>query len=164
MNDSLCLQPQIISWTQVLLDNFEQLLGYELISRDGNEAEQAKALFQADFVVVSHGTQADPVLNYGNQTALNLWVMDWHGFTQTPSRLTAEPVNRAQRAKMLAQAQTQGYIDDYSGVRVASNGQRFFIQQAIIWNLSDHQTNKSEPKSGQKLGQAATFSQWQLMT
>ena len=155
MNDSLCLQPQIISWTQVLLDNFEQLLGYELISRDGNEAEQAKALFQADFVVVSHGTQTDPIFNYGNQTALDLWVMDWQSFTKMPSRLAAESVNRDSRAKMLAQAQSKGYIDDYSGVRIASNGQRFYIQQAIIWNLKDLQARK--------VGQAATFSQWQLI-
>ncbi len=155
MNDSLWLQPQIISWTQILLDNFEQVLGYELIPRKGNEIKQAQQLFQADFVVVSHGIEADPVLNYGNQTALDLWVMDWQSFTQTPSRLTAEPVNRAQRAAMLEQAQVKGYIDDYSGVRIASNGQRFDIKQAIIWNLSDLQ--------GQKLGQAATFCQWNFI-
>ena len=149
------LQPQIINWTQILLNNFERLLGYQLVSRSVNKQEQASALFNADFVVVSHGIEADPILNYGNQKALDLWGMDWVNFTQIPSRLTAEPVNRAERSAMLKQAQTKGYIDNYRGVRIASNGQRFSIEQAIIWNLAD--------SSGNKCGQAATFSHWQTM-
>ena len=56
------------------------------------------------FVVASHGLQDDPILNYGNQVALDLWEMNWEQFTQTPSRLTAEPVNREERARMLEQA------------------------------------------------------------
>lgn len=149
------LQPQIINWTQILLNNFERLLGYQLISRVGTKQEQAAALFNANFVVVSHGIEADPILNYGNQTALNLWGMDWVNFTQTPSRLTAEPMNRAERTAMLKQVQTQGYVDNYYGVRIAATGQRFKIEQAIIWNLVD--------SSGNKCGQAATFSHWQLI-
>lgn len=153
MYQKIWLQPQIIDWTEILLDSFERLLGYELISRLGNKQEQAAALFNADFVVVSHGIEADPILNYGNQKALDLWGMDWANFTQTPSRLTAEPVNREERSAMLQQAQTQGYIDNYRGVRIASTGQRFKIEKAIIWNLEDSLDNKC--------GQAATFSHWQ---
>ena len=155
MYQKIWLQTHIIDWTAILLDSFEGLLGYQLISRLGTKQEQAAALFNANFVLVSHGIEADPILNYGNQTALDLWGMDWADFTQTPSRLTAEPVNRAERAAMLQQAQTQGYIDNYRGVRIASNGQRFKIEQAIIWNLID--------SSGNKCGQAATFFYWQLI-
>jgi hypothetical protein len=60
---------------QLLLDSFAWLLGRELIPRTGSAAEQAERLFQAPFVVVSHGTQADPILNYGNAAALALWEM-----------------------------------------------------------------------------------------
>lgn len=153
MSQKIWLQPQIINWTQILLNSFNHLLGYQLISRQGSKKEQAATLFNADFVVVSHGIQEDPILNYGNQTALDLWVMDWSKFTQTPSRLTAEPVNRKERSAMLEQAQTKGYIDNYQGVRIASNGQKFYIKQAIIWNLTD--------SNGDKCGQAATFSEWE---
>ena len=149
------LQPHVIDWTEILLDNFNRLLGYQLISHRGSKQEQAAALFNADFAVVSHGIEADPILNYGNQKALDLWGMDWVDFTQTPSRLTAEPVNRAERSAMLKQVQTQGYIDNYRGVRIASNGQRFSLEQAIIWNLAD--------SSGNKCGQAATFPHWQMI-
>jgi hypothetical protein len=66
--------------------------------------------------------------------------------------LTAEPVDRAERQSMLKQATTKSYINNYCGVRIAATGQRFYIEQAIIWNLVD--------RLGNKCGQAATFSQW----
>lgn len=155
MYKKIWLQPQIIDWTEILLDSFERLLGYKLISRPGDKQEQAAALFNANFAVVSHGIEADPILNYGNQTALNLWGINWVNFTQTPSRLTAEPINRTERSAMLQQVQTQGYVDNYYGVRIASNGQKFKIEQAIIWNLEDSSSNKC--------GQAATFAHWQMI-
>ena len=148
-------QPEIIRWSQVLTTNFQQLLGKQLISSTVTPEELAEALFHAPFVVVSHGIQADPVLNYGNQTALELWSMNWAEFTQTPSRMTAEPVNRAVRAAMLEQAAKQGYIDDYQGIRIDSTGKRFTIAKAIIWNLTD--------EAGQRCGQAATFADWQWL-
>ena len=148
-------QEPIITWSQILLDSFSQLFGSELISRKGTPNEQAKSLFFAPFVVVSHSTEADPILNYGNQRALELWEMNWSDFTQTPSRLTAEPINRLERQKMLQQAATKGYIDNYSGVRISSTGKRFVINQGTIWNLVDRHNNNC--------GQAATFSQWKMI-
>ena len=130
-------------------------LGEELITHKNSSEELSQALFDAPFVVVSHGIQADPIFNYGNQTALQLWSISWDKLIQTPSRLSAEPVNRATRLTMLEQAATKGYIDNYQGVRVATTGERFSIKQAIIWNLTD--------KSGQRCGQAATFSNWQWL-
>ncbi|HWL08664.1 MAG TPA: MEKHLA domain-containing protein, partial [Planctomicrobium sp.] len=94
MTDSPASRPDWIAHTQLLLDSYRRYLGIELISRDGSAEEQAERLFQAPFVVVSHGTQSDPVLNYGNQTAITLWEMDVETLTQTPSRYTAEPMHR----------------------------------------------------------------------
>ena len=62
--------------------------------------DQSERLFFAPFVVVSHDSQSDPHLNYGNHRALALWEMDWEELRNTPSRLTAEPMNRAERARM----------------------------------------------------------------
>lgn len=153
MTQKVWSQPHIINWTQILLDNFERLLKYPLIKREGNQKELAEALFYANLVVVSHGIQEDPILNYGNQKALDLWAMDWSKFTRTPSRLTAEPINRAERSAMLERAKNKGYIDNYNSIRIASDGRKFYIKQAIIWNLID--------VSGNKCGQAATFNKWQ---
>lgn len=150
---SVWQKPEIISWSAILATTFQQLLGRELIVNVKTPEQIAKALFQAPFVLVSHGNQTDPILNYGNQVALQLWSMEWEEFTRTPSRLTAEPINRKIRAQMLEQASLQGYIDDYQGIRISSTGKRFSIKEAIIWNVTDI--------SGKKCGQAATFSSWE---
>ena len=137
---------------QLLLDSFARLLGRELISRQGSAEVQAERLFQAPFVVVSHGTEADPILNYGNAAALALWEMDLATLTRTPSRLTAEPVHRDERARLLERTRRDGFVDDYAGIRISSTGRRFRIEQAIVWNLVD--------AAGIHRGQAATFDRW----
>ncbi|MFM8479503.1 MAG: MEKHLA domain-containing protein, partial [Planctomycetaceae bacterium] len=146
------LAPQWLLHTQVLLDSFQKYLGRELITRSDDPEDEARRLFEAPFVVVSHGTQDDPVLNYGNRAALSLWEMDAATLTSMPSRLTAEPMHRDERAEMMARALRDGYVDDYQGIRISSSGKRFHISQAIIWNLVN--------LSGQRVGQAATFSRW----
>jgi hypothetical protein len=145
----------VVRWSQVLLNSFERYLGRSLLNRTGDAQQEAQALFTAPFVVVSHNGAADPILNYGNQVALDLWQMDWGQLTQTPSRLTAEPVHRDERARMLVQATAQGYIDHYSGIRIARTGQRFRIEEAVVWNL--------ETPEGQPCGQAASFSRWTFL-
>lgn len=144
-----------IQHTQLLLDSYAKYLGEELIERSGNDEQQAKALFESPFVVVSHDKRPDPVLNYGNRTALDLWEMDIKTFCLTPSRMTAEPVHRDERKRLLQRTTSNGYVDDYSGIRISSTGKRFFIAKAIVWNLIDFKNNYR--------GQAATFSDWKYL-
>lgn len=148
-------QSTIITWSQLLLDNYQNLLGHELIERKGNSEEQAKALFFSPFAVASHGTEADPIYNYGNQVILDLWERNWDEFVQTPSRLSAEPILREERQKILDKTTTQGYLKNYQCVRISRNGQRYKIEDIIIWNLQDDQ--------GKYCGQAATFSNWSVL-
>ena len=148
-------RPDRVEHVQLLLDSFSRLLSRELIPRDGSPLAQAQRLFESPFVVVSHGTEADPVLNYGNATALALWEMDWASFVQTPSRLTAEPMHRDERARLLDRTRRNGFVDDYQGIRISRTGRRFRIEQAIVWNLTD--------AAGQIRGQAATFHEWKTV-
>lgn len=141
-----------IAHTQIMLNSFRRFVGRELIERTGNDDLDANTVFEASFVVVSHGTQDDPILNYGNKTALSLWEMDVPTLTSTPSRLTAEPMHRDERAQLMTRAARDGFVDDYRGIRISSSGKRFLIERAIIWNL----VNSDE----QLVGQAATFSHW----
>ena len=148
-------QESIIRHTQRLLHSFQHWTGNALLQVEGDPELLAKTLFEAPFVVVSHGTQPDPILNYGNQTALHLWQMNWHQFIQTPSRLTAEPIEQADRDRLLQRAKAQGFIDDYEGVRISSQGQRFHITQVILWDVLD--------EAGNRCGQAATFNRWTML-
>ena len=141
-----------IDHTQILLNSYRRFVGRELMPSTGTPEQQSQAMFEAEFVVVSHGTQVDPILNYGNQSALDLWKMDLETLLRTPSRMTAEPVHRDERARLLERTSRDGFVDDYRGVRIASTGRRFLIEKATVWNLVN--------KIGERVGQAATFSDW----
>ena len=157
MDDAtIWLRPEVMAQSQRLITSFRACVGRDLIAASGDHEEDSKALFHAAFALLSHGTQDDPILNYGNQTALDLWEMDFAQFTQMPSRLTAEPMLRDERQRLLEQAARQGYIDDYSGIRISASGKRFRIANVILWTVTD--------LDGQKCGQAAVFDQWQNVT
>jgi hypothetical protein len=145
-------QPQVIQHTQRLLNSYRRWTGRELLPQQTSELETSRALFEAPFIVVSDGMQSDPILNYGNAAALKLWSMDWKTLTSIPSRQTAEPVHQTERARLMAEVQKNGFIDNYKGVRIASTGQRFFIESALVWIVVD--------ESGAQIGKAATFSKW----
>ena len=148
-------QPAIIEWSQLLMNSYRHWVGRDLLLRKGEPEAQAQALFLAPFVVVSHGTEEDPILNYGSHLAMTLWEMTREELLQTPSRLTAEVVNRAEREWMLERARTRGYMDNYRGVRISHSGRRFLIENAVVWNVID--------ATGRRLGQAATFSHWTFL-
>ena len=145
--------PAVIHHTQCLLNSYRHWFKQDLLPNLSPEPDTAAhQLFCAAFVVLSHGTEVDPVLNYGNQAALTLWEMEWSDFTQMPSRLTAEPDLREVRSQLLATAAQQGYFTGYEGIRISKTDQRFFIQNATIWRLLD--------EAGNVCGQAATFENW----
>src|SRR5580704_17778576 len=125
----------VISHTLCLARGFKNWTGRQLLAGNFSEGELAEKIWAAPFVVVSHGTQADPVLNYGNRAALALWEMSWEEFTRTPSRLTAEAPNREERARLLEAVTFKGFSDNYSGIRISKSGRRFEIFQAAVWNL-----------------------------
>ena len=120
-----------------LLRTYHRWTGRHLIEPCGDELAEARMLFEAPFAVVSGGAEGDQILNYGNKTAMELWEMDWDTLTRTPSRLTAEPMHREERAEFLRRVRERGFIDDYSGIRISSKGRRFRIAQATVWNVTD---------------------------
>ncbi len=153
--DAIWKNAPVIAQTQVIARSLKHWAGRELLPASLPPAEFAENIFHAPFVLVSHGMEADPVLNYGNAAALSLWEMSWAELTRTPSRLTAEAPNREERARLLAAVTARGFIDDYSGIRISKSGRRFRIAQATVWNLLS--------ETGQPCGQAAMFAQWKLL-
>lgn len=143
----------IITHTRCLARSLRHWTGRSLVppgTRD--DREFARLVFEAPFVLVSHGTETDPILNYGNSAALALWELSWDELTAMPSRLTAEAPNREERARLLERVTRDGFIDDYSGIRIAKSGRRFRIERATVWNLV--------APDGTPCGQAAMFSDW----
>ena len=113
--------------TACLARSLKHWTGRELLPGAQVAADLAQKAFAASFVLVSHGTETDPILNYGNRAALTLWEMSWDELTRTASRLTADVPNREERARLLAEVTSRGFIDDYSGVRISKTGRCFRI-------------------------------------
>ena len=159
MTDRYALPAQLndkwIAQTRLLLDSFQRATGRPLMTRSGDAVEEAERLFAAPFVVVAHGPEADPILNYANRAGLQLWEMPAADFIRTPSRLTAEPALRAAREKLLAETTRKGFVSDYEGVRIGASGRRFLIQNVTIWNVAG--------ADGAAAGQAATFADWRFL-
>lgn len=135
---------------ELLLDSYRRLLGKPLLNAVGDD--WGRVVYEADFALLSHNTDPDPLFNYGNRKALELFELTWPELFGMPSRFSAEPVNREERQRLLAKVARQGYIDDYAGVRIAQSGRRFVIRGAVVWNVLDDE--------GRPYGQAACFSDW----
>jgi hypothetical protein len=141
--------------TGYLLRSFQRVVGQTLLPPLGDAIRDAQQLFAAPFVVLSHGVEGDPILNYGNAVALQLWEMTATQFCATPSRLTADPTLREDRQHVLDTVARQGYITGYAGIRVSASGRRFLIENVVLWNVSDD--------DGNPLGQAASFDRWSFL-
>jgi len=145
----------MVEHARLLITGYHHWTGRELVDSMPSPGELARALYEAPFVVASHGVESDPVFNYANRAALALFEATWQEFTSMPSRLSAEPVARAERDTLLARVTAHGFIDDYSGVRVSTHGRRFRIARATVWNVVD--------ANGVPRGQAVMFRDWEYL-
>lgn len=109
-------------------------------------------LHGAEVAILAHDGAADPRFVYANLSAMRLFKLDWADIIGMPSRLSAEPDLREARAALLQRVARDGYVEDYTGVRIASDGSRFRIEQATVWNVLD--------QAGRLCGQAALIRQW----
>ena len=107
---------------------------------------------QASHCVLAHNTDPDPRFIYANRAAQTAFEYDWDEITGLPSRLSAEPVDREERQRLLDSVVRHGFATGYSGVRIAKSGRRFLIEEGVVWQLID--------RDGAVRGQAATFAHW----
>ncbi len=145
----------LVEHAQLLKESYRHLLLKDFIENTYSDEAFARQLFHAPFAVVSHDTASDPVFNYANLKALELFELSWKDFTRLLSRLSAEPVNQAERQRLLAEVTEKGYIGHYEGVRISSTGKRFLIKNAVVWNLRNDE--------GSYKGQAAWFGEWAFL-
>jgi hypothetical protein len=117
-------QEELILQSQRILNSFKHWAGHSLIEISGSPIQIAQALFEAPFPVFSHGSEPDPIFNYGNRKALELMELNWEQLTQMPSRYSAEPIEQEERLRLLNQVTTKGYVTNGRGVRISRTGKR----------------------------------------
>jgi hypothetical protein len=118
----------------------------------GASLRAAQELFAAEVVVLAHDDGEDPRLIYANRAALRLWRRRWGEMVGMPSRLTAAPGERRERASALERARRGDALEGYGGVRIDAAGRPFRIEGARLWTLWD--------RAGRRCGQAACFANW----
>jgi hypothetical protein len=150
-------QEAIIIHTQRLLCSYQHWTGEVLFNPDIPPEQLAEHLFTAPFIMLSHGMEADPIYNYGNAQALNLWEISWEDFTKMPSRKSVREIGEGNeetqlRQSLLEEALAKGFVDNYAGIRTSTTGKRFQIDNVTLWTVLN--------EDKQRCGQAAMFSKW----
>jgi hypothetical protein len=149
------LQPPVLDRVVWILEGHQRAFGQPLLAglaADLGPRQRAQELFTAPRVVLAHDGGDDPRLIYANRAALALWRRRWDGMVGLPSRLTAAPEQRADRALALARALDQEALRGYTGIRVDRQGRPFRIEATRLWTLRD--------SLGMARGQAASFASW----
>jgi hypothetical protein len=137
------------SFYDLLTGNYARLVGSSLVPAGASPDWLYR---EAAFAVVAHNADHDPRFVYANVAAQNCFEYSWEEFTSLPSRLSAEAQERAERQRLLEAVARNGFLSGYRGVRIAKSGRRFWIEDGIVWQLTD--------VGGVTRGQAATFSSW----
>ena len=99
---------------------------------------------ECSFPIASHDLNG--FFNYLNKAALSLFKVTLDQVIGKPSTITAPESEQKERDGLLNQVNSHGFIENYKGVRVASDGKLFQIKDATIWNIDDEKS--------QKIGQA----------
>lgn len=140
---------------KILRESLRHWLGQDLVEPALDNREAAEFLYNAPFALLSHDSGADPLFNYANKIAQQLFAMNWSRMNQTYSRCCVEPGNQEERDRLLRKVSSRGYVDQYQGVRISGSGRRFLISNAMVWNLIG--------PDGNFYGQAAKFGQWETL-
>jgi hypothetical protein len=136
----------------LITNSLKKLTSIEIVDPSLSIEEQAKQVFHSGYVLLAHNASNEPIFNYANQRALQLFEMSWDEFTNMPSKYSAESDERGKREKFLAEVEEKGYSKNYSGIRISKTGKRFEIKNVILWNVYD-----SENK---RIAQAALFDEY----
>ena len=142
--------PLRLEFARLLLNSHALLLGEPLADPALSLPEATRWLYEdAPFCVLAHSDELDPRFIYANLAAQHCFAYDWNEFIGMPSRLSAQPGERAERLEMLRQVEQAGFTRGYRGLRVDKHGRRFWIEDGRLWNLLDD--------NGVVQGQAVVF-------
>mmetsp|Transcript_1801 Transcript_1801/g.3310 ORF Transcript_1801/g.3310 Transcript_1801/m.3310 type:complete len:177 (-) Transcript_1801:222-752(-) len=144
VEDSVEMQQHVVR----ILKSFERLTGRKLTEDPAKD--WLKMHNDESIALLSVGFQEDPILNYGNLGAQKLFEVNYEQLTTMPGRLTAGPMERAERQEFLDRVARDGFVTDYSGIRTSASGRKFRIKDAHVWNVLEDDSEKT-------CGQAAFF-------
>lgn len=139
---------------QDILDSYKQLIGLELLERT-NQENDFDLIQNADFILVAHGNEIDPIFNFVNKAGLLLWEMTEDEFCNLESRKSANLDKREEREKLMNSVKEKGFYIGYEGIRASKSGREFWIKNVNVWNVYNSDNHF--------IGQAATYNKWEYL-
>lgn len=135
------------------------------------------------FGVLSHGTQIDPIYNYGNAASLELFEQECiESLCKTPSRYSTIPELMEDRSQLIQQIEQNGYGYIYDAVRTTcssspsncssssssnsnssnaegTTGTLFIIKKVLIWNVYNDNVDNNDKyhRNQNRIGLAALY-------
>lgn len=147
----------IISHVTLVDESLRKLSGEGVFERMGlSVSDETTDIYEhicqnERFVLITHGTESDPIFNYGNIAALEAFVRTWEDLRTIPSRQSV--VFRSQdeeiRIKLLKTVTDTGFVEGATGIRVRGDDKFMRLVNAVVWNCYDN--------DGVYIGQAALF-------
>jgi PAS domain S-box-containing protein len=152
--ESSMIEPYDSAFAALLADSYRRVVGASPpFAENASEVAAARWLYtDAPFGVLAHDGAPDPLFVYANATALQMFEYSWDEMVGMPSRLSAPAADRGERDALMTGVLLRGYTNDYRGRRVTRSGRRFWIEDATVWNIVDHE--------GVFRGQAALIRAW----
>lgn len=135
----------------LLNESYRHWMG-EYLVQQSDPGAVLETLNQSDFVLVSHGLEANPTFNYGNLSALSMFGCDLQEFLQLASKDTVPEADLEARSQLTLEVETKGYVPNYCGVRLGNSGRKWKIEHGVVWQLIDN--------LGRIHGHAACFTRW----
>lgn len=127
---------------------FEKL--NNILAQEGEDINVFKSVEDLDkdtrFGILSHGTQSDPIFNYGNQASLRLFETDIERLCITPSRYSTVPELEPNRDSLIKEIEQNKYGSIINAIRqpisnldVSSPSERklIYLEEILVWNLYD---------------------------
>lgn len=103
------------------------------------------------FGILSHGTQTDPIYNYGNKASLILFDQTVDNLCKTASRYSTVESLMEDREQLIQQINDSGYGTISNAVRRTLGEEKLFVIETIwIWHVY-------HPDDGRRIGLAALY-------
>lgn len=86
------------------------------------------------FVLISHGTQKDPIYNFGNTACLEAFVRTWQELCRIPSResVVTRSQDDALRIELMNNVTNNGFVEGATGIRVTGDGRLIRLVDAVV--------------------------------
>lgn len=128
----------------ILLDrSLKRLTGRGIYDRIGVQPSSPKGIYNTvclneRFVLISHGTESNPIYNFGNVAALQAFARSWDDIKfPSAESVVLRSQDEVLRKELMMKVTKNGFVEGASGIRVRGDGKFIKLVDAIVWNCYD---------------------------